>query len=114
MADPTGYVRDYSFSGFQASNPQTPLPGQKVDNELANVETSIETLVASVKDLRRSDGALRNGIVTAEALAPGVATGLNPAEQWAPGVQYVPNDTVFFSTAFYRCLVSHVSVMTVS
>ncbi|MBN9455290.1 MAG: hypothetical protein J0I54_01555 [Bosea sp.] len=109
MADPTGYVRDYSFSGFQASNPQTPLPGQKVDNELANVETSIETLVASVKDLRRSDGALRNGIVTAEALAPGVATGLNPAEQWAPGVQYVPNDTVFFSTAFYRCLVSHVS-----
>jgi hypothetical protein len=36
MSNPQPYVVTYSFSGFQASNPTTPLPAPQVDNELAN------------------------------------------------------------------------------
>lgn len=72
MADPDPYVPSYSFSGWQAVNPTKPLPGGQIDNELANVSQSIETLVSAVQDVRRSDGALQNGIVTADSLAPDV------------------------------------------
>jgi hypothetical protein len=36
MPYPTPYTVSYSFSGFQASNPTTPLPLPALDNELAN------------------------------------------------------------------------------
>lgn len=69
MADPVGYNVSYSFGGFQANNPSTPLPAPKVDNELANIATSIGSLLSSVTDIRRSDGALQNGLVDYDALA---------------------------------------------
>lgn len=68
MADPTPYVVNYSFAGFQANAPTTPLPGQKVDDELAGAATAIAALVVAIKDVRRSDGALQNNIVTFESL----------------------------------------------
>lgn len=68
MADPTPYVVNYSFAGFQANAPTTPLPGQKVDSELAGAAAAIVALVDAVKNVRRSDGALQNGIVTFESL----------------------------------------------
>src|SRR5690606_9479335 len=94
MADPSGYDRDYSFAGFQANSPQTPLPGQKVDAELDDVSKAVESLVAAVKDVRRSDGKLRNGIVTAESLAPDVLIGVATPVAWQTGVEYGPPDTV--------------------
>lgn len=68
MADPTPYVVSYSFSGFQATNPASPLPAPDLDNELADVEISIDTIVAAIKDIRRADGALKNQIVTEDSL----------------------------------------------
>lgn len=109
MANPTPYSRDYSFAGFQANSPQTPLPGPKVDEELDNLGLSVNGAISGLADIRRADGALRNGIVTAEAMAPGIITGLNPATEWVAGKQYFVNDTVFYQVAFYRCLESHVS-----
>jgi len=73
MADPTKYVTEFDFSGYQSTNPSSPLPGPSVDNELANVETSIDEIVDAITDIRRSDGALVNGIVTRDALADEVA-----------------------------------------
>lgn len=73
MADPTKYDPSYSFSGFQANNPDEPLPAAQVDTELANVALSVGQLVDAVKDVRRSDGALKNGIVTLDSLAPDVS-----------------------------------------
>lgn len=70
MADPTKYERDYSFSNFQANQPNKPLPGPEVDVELDNIADAIGGVVDAVKDVRRSDGALKNGIVTADSLAP--------------------------------------------
>ncbi len=68
MADPTAYNVSYSFSGWQAINPNLPLPADEVDSELANIETSIDSLVTALADVRRSDGTIQNGIVTLDSL----------------------------------------------
>lgn len=78
MADPTDYAVSYNFSNFQSSNPSTPLPAPQVDNELADIATAVATLVAAMKDVRRSDGALKNGIVTYESLALGLQLTFDP------------------------------------
>ena len=70
MADPAPYILTYSYSGYQASNPAKPLPAGSVDNDLALIAASTTQLVEAIKSVRRSDGALQNNIVTADALAP--------------------------------------------
>jgi microcystin-dependent protein len=69
VSDPTSYEPGYSFSGFQANNPTTPLPASNLDAELADISTAIDSHVAAIEDVRRSDGALKNGIVTYDSLA---------------------------------------------
>lgn len=76
MANPTPYERSYSFSDFQTGNPSSPLPGIQVDNELENVEQSLNEAIDAIKDVRRSDGKLKNGIVTVDSLDPTVAAGV--------------------------------------
>lgn len=80
MADPTPYDVEYSFSSFQANSPSSPLPAGQLDNELANIQTAVNTLVDCVKDLRRADGALKNGIVTYDSLALSIQTQTNPVD----------------------------------
>jgi hypothetical protein len=78
MADPTPYVVSYSFSGFQANSPTTPLPAQKHDEQYANIAAAEAEIVAAIMDIRRSDGALNNGIVTFESLALGLQLTFDP------------------------------------
>lgn len=72
MANPEPYSLGYSFSSWQASNPQKPPPGPSLDGELADVASSTVQLCAALADIRRDDGALKNGVVTAEALSGAV------------------------------------------
>lgn len=81
MADPTLYAVSYSFAGFQASAPTTPLPGSSLDNELAGIETSIESVIDAIQDIRRSDGGLKNGIVTVDSMSVGVIAALLALDQ---------------------------------
>ncbi len=76
MADPSKYTPDYSFTDYQTSEPTRPLPGVRVDVELAAIAESIDESVDAIKDVRRSDGALKNEIVTVESLSPQVAAGV--------------------------------------
>lgn len=103
------YERDYSFASYQANAPQKPLPGQKVDQELDNLSQATDLLVDGLNDIRRSDGQLKNGIVTAETLSPELTTGLKPAVEWFSGVSYPAGATVFFGPVLYRCLKAHIS-----
>lgn len=73
MADPTGYARSYSFTNWQASKPKTPLPAHEVDNEFDNVAQAMSETQDALADIRRSDGALKNGIVTFDALTDDVS-----------------------------------------
>lgn len=72
MADPTPYVQAFDFSDYQASNPASPLPGDRVDIELAALAGTSLDAVNAIKDVRRSDGALKNAVVTPDSLAPGL------------------------------------------
>ena len=73
MADPTKFTPSYDFSDYQASSPSTPLPGTQVDIQFQALKTTTDEAIDAIKDIRRSDGALKNGIVTADSLAPGVS-----------------------------------------
>lgn len=76
MSDPQKYERTYSFTDFQAGNPSAPLPGIQVDNEMENIEQALGGAIDAIKDVRRSDGKLKNGIVTVDSLDPQVAAGV--------------------------------------
>jgi microcystin-dependent protein len=78
MANPQGYTVSYNFGAAQANNPATPLPGSQVDNELGNVSASIASIISALGSVRRSDGALVNGIVTFESLALGLQLTVDP------------------------------------
>lgn len=77
MADPTAYERNYGFANYQAAHPSDPLPGNEVDAELDAVEASAASLAAAIEDIRRSDGALQNEIVTEDSLDPTMALALS-------------------------------------
>jgi hypothetical protein len=109
MATPRRYSRTTSFSGYQATNPNRPLPGPALDNELAGIETAVNEAIAALGDIRRDDGFLRNGIVTRDALSPDLATGVTPATLWEAGLVYQAQDTVSVGAAFYRCTIGHTS-----
>lgn len=64
MPAPISYAVDYDFSGFQALNPATPLPGAALDAELAGVQASLVSVIAALADVRRSDGGVQNGVVS--------------------------------------------------
>lgn len=110
MANPSPYTIAYSFSGFQANNPATPLPAPQLDSELGNVSASIASIISALGSVRRADGLLTNGIVTYDSLAPALQTaGIAPANAWQTGIAYAANTNAIQSGGLYRCLVAHAS-----
>lgn len=69
MADPISYTPSYSFTDYQESNPRSPLPGDEVDSNLFDIAAAIADHAAAITDVRRSDGALKNAIVTYDSLS---------------------------------------------
>lgn len=59
------YRREFSFAGFQATDPGSPLPGSAVDNELENVERALN---GPADDLDEQIAAVEEQITVAEAL----------------------------------------------
>jgi len=113
VANPSPFSPGYDFSDYQASAPTAPLPGDELDNQFAQVATATEDIVNAILDVRRSDGALKNGIVTADAIANDVLVGLQTPTTWASATAYVALNTVVHqsgsSVALYRCVESHTS-----
>lgn len=81
MPDPTPPQINYSYSGFQAEQQDFPFPGSQLDADLAEAKRSTTDTINALKDVRRSDGKLKNGIVTRDSLGPDVVPvgeGMNP------------------------------------
>lgn len=68
MADPTPYTVSYSFTGWQALNPDRPLPAAQVDLQFAALEVATTDLAEAITSIRRADGGLQNGVVTWDGL----------------------------------------------
>ena len=73
MANPRPYVPGFDYSNFEAANPTKPKPGNQLDNDFNNIKATTDDLIAGLGNIRRSDGALNNGIVTVDSLADDIA-----------------------------------------
>jgi hypothetical protein len=109
MANPPPYVPSFSFSGFQETNPTDPPPGPMLDNEYDNISESLNQTITALSSVRRSDGALVNGIVTPESLSSDLTIGVQTPTAWVTAHAYVAGNIVVQSNTFYLCLVSHTS-----
>jgi hypothetical protein len=109
LADPQKYQRGYSYTAFQQSLGSNTFPGTRLDNEFEEVEQSIAQAVEAIKDVRRSDGALKNGIVTRESLHPSFSLGFSMRGSWTEGAAYRAGDGVVLSQRFYRAIKTHVA-----
>lgn len=118
MANPAPYEVGYSFSGYQATSPRNPLPAPQIDAEFAGVAAATAAIVAALADIRRSDGALKNGVVTLDALASATIATLSGGaiDAWAPSVAWAtglvctsiaPATVVYYSGSTYVCKTSH-------
>lgn len=71
MTYPSIYNVSYSYTGFQqAQQGVSTFPGTQLDADLAGLHSSVSALSTFMQNVIRSDGALNNGIVTLDSLAP--------------------------------------------
>lgn len=109
MAYPVDYERLYDYAGYQNANPTRPLPGTRVNLDLNDVQRAISEIIATLRGVTRSDGALSNGSVGLDQLSSGVIAGIEEPTAWAAGVDYTTNSTVFYGAVLYRANVDHTS-----
>jgi hypothetical protein len=110
MSQPPAYTRQFSFSNYQALNPDDPLPADDLDIELNAVKTTLDAVLTNMALLQRDDGELANDSVGRSQLAPEVDVGFNAPVVWTTATAFVESeDTVFSGSAFYRCLEDHTS-----
>jgi hypothetical protein len=71
---PAPYDRSYSFTDFSQSNPTTPHQGQKIDQELNNVQAALNATISRLGEIQTDDGNVRttalNLTVIAEEVEP--------------------------------------------
>jgi hypothetical protein len=70
MPEPTPYTPSFDFTASDK--------GPELNVQLADVSEATTQIVAALADIRRSDGALQNGIVTADSFGPGALAVLGP------------------------------------
>lgn len=107
MANPTPYERGYSFTQYQVDHQQTPIPGPELDAEFEDIELSLNATITALADVRRSDGALNNGIVGPDQLSPALSLGFTLRGTWTDGTLYNTGDGVAYGNKLYSARLSH-------
>ena len=109
MSAPVPYSLSYDFTAFQAAQPTTPLPADKIEIEYNNLSTTTGSIITNLALIQRSDGALANNSVGNDQLKSEISIGLNNATNWLTATTYVVNDAVYRTNKIYRCLIAHTS-----
>lgn len=65
MSDPVPYTVTYSFGAHTGQ-----ISAAQLDNQFDAIAAASSQAVTALQDIRRSDGQLKNGIVTLDSLAP--------------------------------------------
>lgn len=86
----------------------------QLDAEFANLETSIDSLIARLQAISRDDDALQDGVVTYESLAAELVTligsaGFSVRGAWVTTTAYTVGDMVSNGTGTYVCAEAHTS-----
>lgn len=66
---PAPYDRSWSFTDFSQSNPTTPHQGQKIDQELNNVQDSLNDTISRLGEIQADDGKVRTTALNLPAIA---------------------------------------------
>lgn len=112
MAAPVPYTPSYDFSDYQESSPSDPLPADQVDIQFAAIAAATLSIATAVNNIRRTDGALVNAIVTPDSLSTAVVAMIgkfNPRGPWATATVYAVNDIVSQTNTTYVALTAHTS-----
>lgn len=110
MSYPTKYTRQYDYVSYQNANPSRPLPAGEIHADLNQAARSSAEIVDFLKQSLRADGAVANGSIGYEQLAPALQlSGLAPANPWAASAEYAVGDSVIAAGGLYRALVAHTS-----
>jgi hypothetical protein len=113
MPQPPTYSRQYSATDWSTLNPSTPQPGVSLDAEFNAVGTTLAAVLRNLALIQRDDGALKNGIVTADALSAavlllfGASASWIPRGAWVTATAYAVSDVVSNGTATYVAASAH-------
>lgn len=66
---PAPYDRSWSFTDFSQSNPTTPHQGQKIDQELNNVQASLNATISRLEEIQADDGKVRTTALNLPVIA---------------------------------------------
>ena len=75
MSKPPQFNRDHDFVQDEISGRDT-LDGNSLNRNLDDVADSVNSVISQQAIIQRDDGQLRAGVVSADALAPGVESGI--------------------------------------
>lgn len=113
MASPTRYDLSYSFADFQTANPSIPLPADKLEIEFNNLTLTTDEIITNLDLIQRSDGALKNQIVSFDSLSNDVkvllGSAITPKGAWLTATAYVQLDLVTESGSTYLATSDHTS-----
>jgi len=113
MPQPTPYARTFSFTEHEAASPSQPPPGPALDAEFNALVETLKGALGNLAKLQRDDGALKNAIVTLDALSPAAIATLGAGSNWTPrgpwetATAYAVSDVVSHGTATYVCAAAH-------
>lgn len=69
-------TRKTNFTSHSINKPKLPHEGQKLDLEFDNLVDGLQQVSDALADIRRDDGQLKNGLITADNLSSDLATNL--------------------------------------
>lgn len=110
MAQPAPYRPQHDFSVHDT------IDKEAIDTELANIQQTLDRVLANLTILQRDDGRLGNATVHPQALTRAalslMAQAFNPRNAWAPSTDYQARDTVVANGETYICVTAHTSAPT--
>ncbi len=113
MSQPIAYAPAYNFTSYQAANPSTPLPADKLDTELNALKITTDSVRVNMALLQADDGTLRVLVVTPQSLSAATLALLTsvgiPRGAWLTATAYVAKDVVTQGSGTYICVTAHTS-----
>jgi hypothetical protein len=105
MPQPTAYEPSYAFIELAS------WPGDKLDIELGNLQTTLDEIMANLALIQRDDGMLANGSVHVDAFSTAalafIGSGWTAKGEWVTATAYAKLDFVSVSGSSYLCAVAH-------
>lgn len=116
MPQPTAYTKATNFAQEESANigGRSTVRTDRVDAELANIETTLDGTLANMALIQRDDGQLMDGLVeywnlSSSCKAAVLATKWTSRGLWATATAYVVNDMVDMGGSSYICAIAHTS-----